>query len=66
MNTEEAIDRGIEFLESKAGYYTHKLESVKLAENVWTVRFDVGPIVEKIVEVQIDDKTERIIGYEAK
>ena len=66
MNTEEAIDRGIGFLEDKAGYYTHKLESVKLEENVWVVRFDVGAFEEKIVEVKIDDKTERITGYERR
>ncbi len=64
MDIEEAIDRGIEFLEEKAGYYTYKLESVKLEENVWVVRFDVGAFEEKIVELKIDDKTERIIGYE--
>jgi len=64
MNTEEAIDRGREFLEDKAGYFTHKLESVEFEENVWVVRFDVGAFEEKIVEVKIDDKTERIIGYE--
>ena len=64
MDTEEAVERGIEFLEDKAGYYTHQLVSVKLEENVWVVRFDVGPFVEIIVEVKIDDKTERIIEYE--
>ncbi len=64
MDTEEAVDRSIEFLENKAGYYTHRLESVKLEENVWVMRFDVGVFAVKIVEVKIDDKTERIIGYE--
>jgi hypothetical protein len=56
MDTEEAIDRGIEFLDNKAGYYTPKLEGVKLEENAWVVRFDVGVTVVKIVEVKIDDK----------
>ncbi len=63
MDTEEAVDRSIEFLENKAGYYTHRLESSKLEENVWVMRFDVGVFAVKIVEVKIDDKTEKIIGY---
>ncbi len=63
MDTEEAVDRSIEFLENKAGYYTHRLESCKLEENVWVVRFDVGVFAVKMVEVKIDDKTEKIIGY---
>lgn len=64
MDTEEAVDRSIEFLENKAGYYTHRLESAKLEGNVWVMRFDVGTFAVKIVEVKIDDKTERILGYE--
>ena len=64
MDTEEAVERGTKFLQDKAGYYTHKLVSVKLEENVWVVRFDVGAFEEKIVELKIDDKTERIIEYE--
>jgi hypothetical protein len=64
MDTEEAIDRSIEFLENKAGYYTHRLESAKLEENVWVMKFDVGTFAMKIVEVKIDNKTERIIRYE--
>ncbi len=64
MDTEEAVERGTKFLQDKAGYYTHKLVSVKLEENVWVVRFDVGAFEEKIVELKIDDKTERITEYE--
>ena len=64
MDTEEAVDRSIEFLENKAGYYTHRLESVKIEENVWAMRFDVGTFAEKIVELKIDDKTEKILEYE--
>ena len=64
MDTEEAVDRSIEFLENKAGYYTHRLESVKIEENVWAMRFDVGAFAEKIVELKIDDKTEKILEYE--
>jgi len=64
MDTEEAVERGIEFLENKAGYYTHRLGSVKFEGNVWVVRFDVGTFAVKIVEVKIDDKTEKITGYE--
>lgn len=64
MDTEEAVERGIGFLQDKAGYYTHRLESVKIEENVWAMRFDVGAFTEKIVELKIDDKTEKIVGYE--
>jgi hypothetical protein len=64
MDTEEAVERGTKFLQDKAGYYTHKLVSVKLEENVWVVRFDVGAFEEKIVELKIDDKTEKIVEYE--
>jgi len=64
MDTEEAVERGTKFLQDKAGYYTHRLESVKLEENVWVVRFDVGAFAEKIVELKIDDKTEKILEYE--
>jgi len=52
MDTEEAVERGTKFLQDKAGYYTHKLVSVKLEENVWVVRFDVGAFEEKIVELK--------------
>jgi len=64
MDTEEAVERGTKFLQDKAGYYTRRLVSVKFEENVWIVRFDVGAFEEKIVEVKIDDKTEKIIEYE--
>ena len=64
MDTEEAVERGIEFLENKAGYYTHRLESVKIEKNIWAMRFDVGAFAEKIVELKIDDETEKIVGYE--
>ena len=64
MDTEEAVERGIKFLQDKAGYFLCRLESVKFEENVWVVRFDVGAYVEKIVELEIDDKTEKITKYE--
>lgn len=64
MDTEEAIDRGVKFLEEKAGYYAYKLISVELEESVWVVRFNVGAFIDEIVELQIDDGTERIIKYE--
>ena len=64
MDTEEAVERGTNFLQDKAGYYTRRLVSVKLEDNVWVVRFDVGAFEEKIVELEIDDKTEKITKYE--
>ena len=64
MDTEEAVERGTKFLQDKAGYYTRRLVSVKLEDNVWVVRFDVGAFEEKIVELEIDDKTEKITKYE--
>jgi hypothetical protein len=64
MDTEEAVERGIKFLQDKAGYYFCRLESVKFEESVWVMRFDVGAFEEKIVELKIDDETEKIIKYE--
>lgn len=63
MDAEEAIDRAIDFLEKKAGFYIHKLENVELKENVWIVKFDVGFLEVKIVELKIDDETGRLLEY---
>ncbi|NMX21681.1 hypothetical protein C5S30_04455 [ANME-1 cluster archaeon GoMg4] len=64
MDTEEAIDRGIRFLEEKAGHYTHKLENIKLAGAIWIIRFNVGFFEDVRVELKIDDATERVVSYE--
>ena len=64
MDTEEAIEKGIEFLERKAGFSIHQLQSVNLERDIWVLRFDVGAFVEKLVELRIDDTTGRIINYE--
>ncbi|MBN1762982.1 MAG: hypothetical protein JW878_07920 [Methanomicrobia archaeon] len=63
MDTEEAIDRGIKFLE-KTGYYTYKLESIKLEGDIWIVRFNVGFLEDARVELKIDDDTGRVISYD--
>lgn len=62
MNIEEAVEKASAFLENKAGYYTHYLESVELLEKVWNVKFNVGVFTEKIVEVKIDNETEKVIN----
>ena len=64
MNLEEAVEKASAFLENKAGYYTHYLESVKLLEKVWVVKFNVGAFTEKIVEVKIDNEIEKVINEE--
>lgn len=64
METEEAIEKAIEFLERKAGYYAHRLLGVKLEGNVWKIKFDVGVFAEKLIELEIDDKTGRVVKYE--
>ena len=61
MDLEEAVEKASAFLEEKAGYFAHKLESIKLKESVWVVKFDVGAFIEKIVEVKIDNETEKVI-----
>ncbi|ABN70620.1 hypothetical protein Smar_1533 [Staphylothermus marinus F1] len=63
MEAEEALDKAIEFLEKRAGYYFHRLESISLKEGVWIIRFDVGIFAKEVVEVRIDDKTGRVIGF---
>ena len=60
MDLEEAVEKASAFLEEKAGYFAHKLESIKLKESVWVVKFDVGAFIEKIVEVKIDNETEKV------
>ena len=62
MDLEEAVEKASAFLEEKAGYFAHKLESIKLEEGVWVVKFDVGAFKEKIVEVKIDNETEKVSG----
>jgi hypothetical protein len=64
MDVEEAIEKGIRFLEEKAGHYTHTLESVRLDGGVWILRFDVGFLEERKVEVKISDDTGRLVSYE--
>lgn len=67
MDTEEAIEKAIQFLENKAGYHTHKLESVQLdkTKQEWHLRFDVGLFFVEIVDMRIDDETGRITAYES-
>jgi len=64
MDTEEAIDKALEFLRKKAGYYFAKLVSVKLEGDVWIIKFDVGILMEQIVTIKLDDKTGRVIEFE--
>ena len=67
MDTEEAVEKAIHFLENKAGYLTHKLESIQLdkTKQEWQLRFDVGLFFVVIVDMRIDDETGRIIAYES-
>jgi len=64
MEVEEVVERAIDFLEHKAGYYTHRLESVKLEKGIWIIRFDVAVFGREIIEIRIEDDTGRIISYE--
>ncbi|MDF2954938.1 hypothetical protein [Candidatus Alkanophaga liquidiphilum] len=64
MDTEEAVERAVRFLEEKAGYYTHRLVSVRLDKDRWHLEFDVGALLKEIVKIVIDDKTGRVVEFE--
>ncbi|MHC1585369.1 MAG: hypothetical protein ACXQS7_03790 [Candidatus Syntropharchaeia archaeon] len=64
MDTEEAVERAVRFLEEKAGYYTHHLVSVRLDKDRWYLEFDVGALYKEIVKVIIDDKTGKVVEFE--
>jgi len=64
MDAEEAIDKALEFLKRKAGYYSAQLVSVRLEDNVWIIKFDVGLFVKKIVTIKLDNGTGRVIEFE--
>ena len=64
MDIEEAVEKATEFLERKGQYFIHRLESIKLDEGIWKVRFDTGIVTKKLVELEIDDKTGRVVKYE--
>ena len=65
MDIEEAIEKAMEFLERKGGQYTHRLVNVKLEGSVWKIKFDTGIFAENLTELEVDDKTGRIVKYEA-
>jgi len=64
MDIEEAVEKATEFLERKGQYFIHRLESIKLDEGIWKVRFDTGIVTKELVELEIDDKTGRVVKYE--
>lgn len=64
MDTEEAIDKALNFLKKKGGYYYAQLVSAKLEDGTWVIKFDVGILTERIVTIKIDDKTGRVIEFE--
>jgi len=64
METEEAVEKAIEFLERKGGQYIHRLLSIKLEGNVWKAKFDTGTFAKKVIELEVDDKTGRVVKYE--
>ncbi len=64
MDIEEAVEKATEFLEKKGGYYIHRLMSIKLDDGIWKVRFDTGIVTKELVELEIDDKTGRVLKYE--
>ena len=64
MDLEEAVDRAIEFLERKAGFYIHRLLRAELRDGRWFLEFDVGVIDRRIVRLVIEDSTGKVIAYE--
>ncbi len=65
LTTEEVIDIAIRFLEEKAGYYFHKLISVKYDEKSkkWYLEFKVSILLEEYVKIAIDE-TGKVVEYE--
>lgn len=64
MQLEEAVEKAIEFLEKKAGYYYHKLLKAELSsDGHWHLEFDVGVLSRVIVRIKVDDHTGRIVEY---
>lgn len=62
MDLEEAVDVGIRFLEEKAGYQMHQLESVGLKNKIWVLRFDASYILGRNkIELRIDDTSGKVI-----
>lgn len=66
MDTEEAVERALQFLERKAGYYTHRLTSVHFdkSKKEWLLKFDVGLFKVIIVNITLDDDTGSVTSYE--
>ena len=64
MDTEEAVEKASEFLERKGGRHIHRLVSVKLDGHFWKVKFDTGIFAKELIEMDVDDKTGRVVKYE--
>ena len=67
MDTEQAIEMAIQFLEQKAGFTLHKLKKVRLNKNQkeWRLQFDVGLFWSELVDITLDDETGRVTHYES-
>lgn len=66
MHAEEVIEKVMDFLKTKAGYSYAHLERITFDKNTsnWEVIVDVGTFLEDIKKVKVDDKDERIVGFE--
>lgn len=64
MDIEGAVEKATEFLERKGQYFIHRLMSVKLDDGIWKISFDTGIVTEALVELEIDDKTGKVVKYE--
>jgi len=66
MDLEDVVEKALEFLNRKAGYYFAQLLSAKLEDGIWVLEFDVGILTRQIMVVKIDDKTGKVVGFEWK
>jgi len=64
MELEEVVEKAVEFLERRAGYFFHKLLKAELArDGRWYIEFDVGVASPTIIRIVVDNETGRIVEY---
>ena len=63
MDAEEVVDRAADFLKKKGGQHVYRLLTIELEGSVWKVKFDTGVVEKETAELDVDDKTGRVIKY---
>ena len=63
MDAEEVVDRATDFLKKKGGQHVYRLLTIALEGSVWKVKFDTGVVEKEMAELDVDDKTGKVIKY---